>query len=169
MAWNRFPMVTTFRWVWPQSVWDARSQRVLAGGVTPLGQTVLVEFDIAHETQRVTPLVAPPTIVDDHNNAALAVPLVASSPHAAQTLAGAALPAPCAWVFGHEGQGVAAALAVRCALELRIPQPGGEESLNVAAAAAVCLYESARRMPPKGAAAPARPASAVPSPPARRT
>ena len=28
---------------------------------------------------------------------------------------------------------------------VRIPQPGGEESLNVAAAAAVCLYESARR------------------------
>ena len=29
--------------------------------------------------------------------------------------------------------------------DLRIPQPGGEESLNVAAAAAVCLYESARQ------------------------
>jgi RNA methyltransferase, TrmH family len=28
---------------------------------------------------------------------------------------------------------------------VRIPQPGGEESLNVAAAAAICLYESARR------------------------
>ena len=28
---------------------------------------------------------------------------------------------------------------------VRIPQPGGEESLNVAAAAAVCLYESARQ------------------------
>jgi TrmH family RNA methyltransferase len=28
---------------------------------------------------------------------------------------------------------------------LAIPQPGGEESLNVAAAAAVCLYESARQ------------------------
>jgi TrmH family RNA methyltransferase len=30
-------------------------------------------------------------------------------------------------------------------MTLRIPQPGGEESLNVAAAAAVCLYESSRR------------------------
>ena len=27
----------------------------------------------------------------------------------------------------------------------RIPQPGGQESLNVAAAAAICLYEQARR------------------------
>jgi TrmH family RNA methyltransferase len=31
---------------------------------------------------------------------------------------------------------------------VRIPQPGGEESLNVAAAAAVCLYESLRRAGP---------------------
>jgi TrmH family RNA methyltransferase len=31
---------------------------------------------------------------------------------------------------------------------VRIPQPGGEESLNVAAAAAVCLYESLRRQSP---------------------
>jgi TrmH family RNA methyltransferase len=30
-------------------------------------------------------------------------------------------------------------------MSLRIPQPGGEESLNVAAAAAICLYESARQ------------------------
>jgi len=28
---------------------------------------------------------------------------------------------------------------------LRIAQPGGEESLNVAAAAAICLYESVRQ------------------------
>jgi TrmH family RNA methyltransferase len=33
----------------------------------------------------------------------------------------------------------------RCATSVRIPQPGGQESLNVAAAAAVCLYESLRR------------------------
>lgn len=76
---------------------------------------------------------------------ALRVPLLATSPHAAQSVAQAALPAPCAWVLGHEGQGITDALRQRCALTLRIPQPGGEESLNVAAAAAVCLYESARR------------------------
>ena len=60
-------------------------------------------------------------------------------------LLSATLPSPCAWVLGHEGQGVAPALLARCALVLRIPQPGGEESLNVAAAAAVCFYESLRR------------------------
>ena len=75
----------------------------------------------------------------------LAVPLLATSSHAADELHRAALPWPCAWVFGHEGQGVATDLLARCATTLRIAQPGGEESLNVAAAAAVCLYESARR------------------------
>lgn len=77
--------------------------------------------------------------------AALRTPLVATSSHAGALLPAAPLPQPCAWVLGHEGQGVAEALLARCALQVRIPQPGGEESLNVAAAAAVCLYESARR------------------------
>jgi RNA methyltransferase, TrmH family len=77
--------------------------------------------------------------------AALQVPLVATSSHGGVALPDAPLPRPCAWVLGHEGQGVDAALLARCALRVRIPQPGGEESLNVAAAAAVCLYESSRR------------------------
>jgi TrmH family RNA methyltransferase len=55
------------------------------------------------------------------------------------------LPRPCAWVFGHEGQGVSPALLARCRMTVAIPQPGGEESLNVAAAAAICLYEAARQ------------------------
>ena len=77
--------------------------------------------------------------------AALALPLLATSSHAAQAIHQAALPWPCAWVLGHEGQGVSPELLARCLHSLRIPQPGGEESLNVAAAAAVCLYESARQ------------------------
>jgi RNA methyltransferase, TrmH family len=76
---------------------------------------------------------------------ALDVPLVATSSHAPQALHELRLPQPCAWVLGHEGQGVAAPLMQRCAHTVRIPQPGGEESLNVAAAAAICLYESARQ------------------------
>jgi len=72
----------------------------------------------------------------------VAVPLLATSPHAEKSLRETMLPRPCAWVFGHEGQGVAPELAARCALTVRIPQPGGQESLNVAAAAAICLYES---------------------------
>jgi TrmH family RNA methyltransferase len=78
----------------------------------------------------------------------LAVHCVATSSHAGQALHRAVLPSPCAWVFGHEGQGIAAELLVRCALTVRIPQPGGEESINVAAAAAICLYESLRSAQP---------------------
>ena len=76
---------------------------------------------------------------------ALRLPLVATSSHGGAMLPQADLPAPCAWVFGHEGQGVGPELLARCGLRVMIPQPGGEESLNVAAAAAICLYETARR------------------------
>jgi len=76
---------------------------------------------------------------------ALRQPWVATSSHATALLHRSRLPQPCVWVFGHEGQGVAPALVQRCALVLRIAQPGGEESLNVAAAAAICLHESLRQ------------------------
>lgn len=75
--------------------------------------------------------------------AALQVPLLATSSHEGEWLHRARLPWPCAWVLGHEGQGVDAALAARARMALRIAQPGGEESLNVAAAAAICLHASA--------------------------
>lgn len=78
---------------------------------------------------------------------ALGVPLLATSSHAAAVLGSTPLPWPCAWVLGHEGQGIAPELQARCSATLRIAQPGGEESLNVAAAAAVCLYESSRGAP----------------------
>lgn len=83
--------------------------------------------------------------VVEEDLAALAIPLLSTSPHAAQAIHDVRLPWPCAWVIGHEGQGVSATLLARCRESLRIPQPGGEESLNAAAAAAVCLYESARQ------------------------
>ncbi len=82
---------------------------------------------------------------DEAMLAALRVPMFATSSHAGRLIHEATLRWPCAWVMGHEGQGVSPALMQRCAEVLRIPQPGGEESLNVASAAAVCLYESARQ------------------------
>jgi RNA methyltransferase, TrmH family len=73
---------------------------------------------------------------------ALTVPLVVTSSHQGQLLQNQPLPNPCAWVMGHEGQGVCEALLSRAAISVRIGQPGGEESLNVAAAAAICLHSS---------------------------
>lgn len=73
----------------------------------------------------------------------LRVPLVVTSSHQGELLHQAPLPWPCAWVMGHEGQGVSTELLARAAQSVRIAQPGGEESLNVAAAAAICLHASA--------------------------
>lgn len=73
----------------------------------------------------------------------LRLPLLATSSHQGQWLHQAHLPWPCAWLLGHEGQGVDAALLAQAQLTVRIAQPGGEESLNVAAAAAICLHASA--------------------------
>ncbi|TWO71648.1 RNA methyltransferase [Caenimonas sedimenti] len=81
--------------------------------------------------------------LDVADAAALAVPLLATSSHRGEWLHAAALPWPCAWAFGHEGQGVSAALMALARRSVRIAQPGGEESLNVATAAAVCLHASA--------------------------
>jgi RNA methyltransferase, TrmH family len=75
--------------------------------------------------------------------AALRVPLVVTSSHQGAFLHAQQLPHPCAWVMGHEGQGVSAELMARASLFVRIAQPGGEESLNVGAAAAICLHASA--------------------------
>ncbi|MFN4120518.1 TrmH family RNA methyltransferase [Acidovorax sp.] len=80
--------------------------------------------------------------VGESDLAALQVPLLVTSSHAGDFLHRAALPWPCAWVMGHEGQGVSQGLEDRAALRIRIAQPGGEESLNVAAAAAICLHAS---------------------------
>lgn len=52
---------------------------------------------------------------------------------------------PLAWVFGAEGHGVSPPLIAAARLRIRIPMPGAVESLNVAAAAAVCLFEAVRR------------------------
>jgi RNA methyltransferase, TrmH family len=54
------------------------------------------------------------------------------------------LSAPTAWVFGAEAHGLPAEVAVLADARVRIPMPGAAESLNVAAAAAICLYQSAR-------------------------
>ncbi|MCA3719589.1 MAG: RNA methyltransferase [Phenylobacterium sp.] len=52
--------------------------------------------------------------------------------------------APVVLVLGSEGEGVRRLVAEHCDDTARIPMPGGFESLNVAAAAAVALYEAAR-------------------------
>jgi TrmH family RNA methyltransferase len=51
---------------------------------------------------------------------------------------------PTAWLFGSEAHGLPGDVAEAADVRVRIPMAGGAESLNVAAAAAICLYQSAR-------------------------
>ncbi len=55
------------------------------------------------------------------------------------------------WIFGAEGQGVSAQVAALAAERATIPLAPNTESLNVAAAAAICFYERARRLSTRGA------------------
>lgn len=54
------------------------------------------------------------------------------------------LAAPTAWLFGSEAHGLSAPAAALADSRIAIPMSGGAQSLNVAAAAAICLYESAK-------------------------
>jgi RNA methyltransferase, TrmH family len=56
----------------------------------------------------------------------------------------AELSAPTAWLFGPEAHGLSPDVAGAADARVSIPMPGSAESLNVAAAAAICLYQSAR-------------------------
>ncbi len=53
---------------------------------------------------------------------------------------------PTAWLFGAEAHGLAADIAATADERVCIPMSGGAESLNVAAAAAICLYQSAQAL-----------------------
>lgn len=74
------------------------------------------------------------------------LPVVATSSHASQTIHSADLARPVVWLFGNEGQGVSPELQQAASLQLAIPHAGPIESLNVAAAAAVCFFEQLRQM-----------------------
>lgn len=73
------------------------------------------------------------------------IPVLATSSHARTTLYETDLTRPLAWLFGHEGQGVAEDLLALASQHLTIPQVAEVESLNVAAAAAVCFFEQRRQ------------------------
>lgn len=71
--------------------------------------------------------------------------IAATSGHAASDLFALDLPERLAWVMGNEARGVSGALLDAADLAVRIPLAGRAESLNVATAATVCLFETLRR------------------------
>jgi RNA methyltransferase, TrmH family len=66
-------------------------------------------------------------------------------PRGGVALAEAPLDRSMAWLFGAEGRGLSDEIIHRADLKVTIPMAAGSESLNVAAAAAICLYQSFSR------------------------
>jgi TrmH family RNA methyltransferase len=74
--------------------------------------------------------------------AAFSGKLVCTVPTAGAAIGKAQLDGRLGWIFGAEGKGVSEALARRAAVKVTITMAPGNESLNVAAAAAICLHET---------------------------
>lgn len=87
-----------------------------------------------------------PQVLDAARGAGLRV--LAASAHGSTDLDDAAeagaLAGPTAWVFGSEAHGLDPATVALADVTVRVPIHGRAESLNLATAAAVCLYASAR-------------------------
>lgn len=73
------------------------------------------------------------------------IAVLAMSGYAQQRLYDVDLRQPVAWLLGHEGQGVSDELMGLASHQVVIPHAGQVESLNVAAAAAVCFFEQLRQ------------------------
>ena len=71
--------------------------------------------------------------------------VVALEPRAEVSLYDLDLKGPVAWAFGNEGAGLSEGARRLATHRVRIPMPGPAESLNVAAAAAICLFEQIRQ------------------------
>ncbi|OYX43743.1 RNA methyltransferase [Candidatus Saccharibacteria bacterium 32-49-12] len=73
------------------------------------------------------------------------VPVLATSLEASESIYDKDLSGPIAWLFGGEGRGVSDDLLAMKVEQVIIPQQPNVESLNVAASAAVCLFEQVRQ------------------------
>jgi len=86
-------------------------------------------------------------ILADALPATLDGPWYGTDTKAAEPLWSAALPArSMGWVFGGEGAGLSPSARAICRRCVSIPIDAAAESLNVAAAAAICLFERRRRL-----------------------
>ncbi len=105
--------------------WSPRSLRAGAGGHFALG--IAETSELAAEVEAFKGTVA------------------CAVPRGGMTLADAPLDRAAAWIFGAEGRGLSDEIMRRADVRVTIPMAAGTESLNVAAAAAICLYETFSR------------------------
>lgn len=91
-----------------------------------------------------------PVVVAPEMNSAIAamqgsgLQVLATTVDGELSLDDADLAAPTAWLFGSEAHGLSAHVAEQADARVTIPMSGSAQSLNVAAAAAICLYQSAK-------------------------
>lgn len=71
--------------------------------------------------------------------------VIATLPGAKDSIYEYNLRMPCAWLFGNEGMGISKQLIDNIECQLAIPMQGDSESINVAMAATVCLFEMMRQ------------------------
>lgn len=71
--------------------------------------------------------------------------VIALMAHAGRWIFDIDLTRPTAFIAGNEGAGLSRELSSEVRLHAGIPMPGGTESINVGAAAAVCLFERVRQ------------------------
>ncbi|MDO5667295.1 MAG: RNA methyltransferase [Alcaligenaceae bacterium] len=77
----------------------------------------------------------------------LKVPVYAAAlNHKADSLYDDLLPKHCAWLFGNEGQGISEELLAQATQHIFIPQSSDVESLNVAVACGIILFEHRRQL-----------------------
>ncbi|PWH05118.1 RNA methyltransferase [Brachybacterium endophyticum] len=87
--------------------------------------------------------IAPEALFSELRDAGVSV--LATSGYAESDLYAAKLPSRSAWVMGNEARGLPESVLADADLAVRIPLAGDAESLNVAIAATVCLFETLRR------------------------
>jgi len=110
------------------------------GCANPWGPKVLRAAMGAHFVVRIHPSEDLPALLRQYPGCVAATRL-----DGAESLFETDLRGPTAWLFGAEGQGLSAPVAAAARRGILIPMVPGIESLNVAAAAAVCLFEQRRQ------------------------
>ena len=109
----------------------------------PLSEVAMQTASGAAETMPYLLVTNLPRTIDRLQEAGVWV--VGTADEASTSLYDAAMPQALAWVLGAEGKGLRRLVRERCDQLVRIPMAGTVESLNVAVAAGVVLFESVRQ------------------------
>ena len=128
------------RTAWAAGVSAVIVPRRRAAGLTPAARKV------ASGAAEHVPLLQVPNLADCMGSLAEAgIRIVGAAAEAETSIHEAMLAPPVALVLGSEERGLRRLTRERCDLLVRVPMSAGAESLNVAVAAGICLFEARRQ------------------------